>query len=52
MKRTKIAYNDELGKKCIGYAWMDTDSELVWVFDSKDTQYGATIFKSQIVKVY
>ena len=51
MKRTKIKFKNAIGQVETGYAIL-TDGEYVWCFDSKQDDYGYTINKTDIVKIY
>jgi hypothetical protein len=51
MKRTKIQFKNAIGKVVTGYAIL-TDGDYVWCFDSNQDNYGYTINKTDIVKIY
>ena len=51
MKRTKIRFRNAIGQNTIGYAIL-TEGDYVWCFDSKQDNYGYTIHKNDIVKIY
>lgn len=51
MERTKIKFRNGYGG--FSFAWaIITDSDYIWCFDEKTDNYGYTICKSDIVKVY
>lgn len=51
MKRTRIKFRNGYGGFDFAYAIL-TDGDYIWCFENKKDNYGYTINKTDIVKIY